>query len=388
MENSFSYTLVSNQNTDYFASNTHYSFSNIFPRQVDLKGYEVALESISLYDKFSNVDDAKIDLPNQGNLELPFFDTVNDDHKITLTRIGSATMTISKWETQITNFVSVLSDYLERENFEVHLSVELDKGKLTKVILISKLESPWKFKITKPLSTILGFSKEIFDVGETESDIPFDLDTFEDTEERGFLGEVSRYYITKQEVYIEQIRDPLPRLSTVLNSIVTVVDEQGYDISLRVKKGPKLVEYDIHPRTLSMRLSPRLNSYLGLAEHFTFSGAGTIRIPKAIINPSQTFTANQEDRLDISCSKLLVLCNLIPNQFFAGKEMPILGLLERKNSPSFRKISLSPSPMVYKPVVIEKPSHISITLRPDNSDYIESTELPTVCTLHFRKIQQ
>ncbi len=161
--------------------------------------------------------------------------------------------------------------------------------------------------------------------------------------------------------------------------IKIAADSQQHKTKFIVDTKKSTISYTVESKAKAIFLSSFLNEYLGLTSTFTFRGEGSIRVPRKILFPSKVAAPPK------GCSKLLVQCDVIKPQVFAGKELPVLAVLDRKHTEAVTNYVFEPTSLVYKPILVDKADHITVTLQSDQFDYIGFQDTPTVINLHFKR---
>ncbi len=374
MSESFTATLVSNQDDDRFANNTNYSFSNTLPRTIDLSNYEVALQSIYFTDKHTKPSAVTPPPPPK-----PFFDLDKKENEVTVILAKTASTRVSKISDDFEEFIKGIQASISEWELPFTLTPVKEQGVIKQLKINYFATSGWQLFLESPLERIFGFSNGILGIGEHLSDRALDIQFFKDlpTGSVAFLAEFAE---DRTHVEIAQMNEK-PDLEVLLGDISGQLLEQGHDVTFEVNKANSAVEFDVGSKTKHILLSPFLNQYIGQPLNFEFFGEGTIKVPWHIIFPSKQRTAPK------SSSKLLVLCNIIKPQIYVEKELPLLALLDRKDTLSETEISYEPHVPIYKPVSVGKINHIGISIRDDKFNFIESQENPTVVNLHFRRMK-
>lgn len=382
--------VVSNLNNEFFQSNTSSSFGNVLPRTTNFQDCEVALKSITFSDHYVKEDEGSsnpTDPPQPTDLVLPttFFDVANKDNEITVYSSDMSMINVKKWEHVYTNFISSLQAALEEGNFRVTFYQKYDETGAFSGIKI-ELDGPPGFEllISEPLAKVLGFSETQFSIGETENDLVPDITFFNGLEFQSTLGTITLYKVKTTTAEIEQL-EPKPKLTTILTAIVAALVDKDLDVSMSLNNAERKVEYDILPRRLRIQLSPFLNNYLGLSQDFQFHGESSIVIPDNIIEPLRHHVVPLGIKPIKTCSKLLVLANFVKPQVFAGKELQLLAMFDRTASEEFQRFHFEVTAPLYKPVVEEKWSQITLQLVDDRNNFLPVSDEPTVISLHFRR---
>lgn len=381
MSDSFSVTLVSNRGTEIFSHNNNFHFSNPLPRTKDIRGYEVALESIYLADNYKgDQDDNRVAEIPQG-----FFNIEENENEIFIDKTTHAGLRVDKKTDNFTNFLSHLQISLRKVNMPVTITPFFIHGVPTSIELTYSAtgsNTGFQFYMDQVLSEILGFTDHFFDFGTYTNDKPINLELFKATPIKDGISNCMLVKIDRIAVEMDQIigKPDWPDFVVLLRY---KLEEHGVDGAFHVKKSLSVLEYEISPITCRVQLSKFLNNYMGLDDDFGFIDKGSIRIPTNIIYPNQPNLLNVAKK---SCSKLLVLCDIINPQVFAGVEMKLLALIDRDKSETGTIIKLRSNPLIYKSLCGSNISQITISIRDDNNDPIQFHEKPTVVTLNFRKI--
>lgn len=385
--NSFTVTLQSNFCKDDYPHNTNYKFTNKLPHLLSVKDYEVGLVDLYYYDQYvrpQNQDQDPNARLNQDN--VPFFDTLLFDNEITIQTSGGARMQVLKDTDSFLNFLAGLNFALTKFNMGVHFSLNMQRGVPIQVILEFKNDFGWKLGIPETLCKVLGFEKCVFESGRYEGERNIDLELFK-TIPNGLVGILTTEIYQRKDVKLPQFRGK-PRLSLLINNIVSLLLENDMDVSMYLDsaRGP-YVYYEIQDEN-RVTLSKFLNNYLGLPDNFYFEGEGSIVVPESIIDPAshERFLFEELQRSTPS-SKVLVLTNIIGPQYFANNEYPILAVLNRVGRSAGSEIIHRINPIVYKRINLTKISEIEISLLSDTGETTSFSRNPTNLTLHFRKIK-
>lgn len=381
---SFTYTVQSNLCTDRYPNNTSYHFRNYFPRLQNLAGYKVGLVSAYITDNYEKPDflpvvHTKIENSN-------FFNEYNSDHEIVVqsTTINAVTVVLS--QKKLANFIDYLNDLFENAKIPCQINAEFESGVIKSIKIIFTPASDFKLSIPSPLNTILGFSTHVFSSGEFTNDLGFNenLDSIE-IQPNVNLGVVNMYKYKQETVELDPI--PIdtgkPQLQELLSETVGTLYSKQHDVALRILPGTNKLSFRVAPKNKRIIFSKFLNRYLGLDDNFYFQGSGTIEVPRKILNPSEI-----EDFLSLptrSSSKLFFLCNLVESQYFGGKSLPILAMVDRYTRHNIESEYVQ-NPILYKPVILEHVDHIEIKIQSDEGSSINHHLVPSVVTLNFELI--
>lgn len=372
MADSFTVTLVSNQNGDIFGNNTNYRFSNVLPRTMDLADYQVALQSMYYTDHFPRNVAVGQPIP-----EKKFFNLANNDNEITVVLANKAELRVRKETDVLSAFIDKLNVDLAFVRMPIVFRKTLSGNAVTKVSFTYTPSPGYELHLLGNISRILGFSQKIFTGGTYENDIKID-ETYYKSLANGVVGDLLEFKEERSQVKVDQVHEK-PDLELLLGLIKGALNTQRTSFKFDVDTTNSTVTYQVDNVAKRILFSSFLNRYLGLSDTFSFWGKGSIRVPHHILFPSRVKPPPK------SCSKLLVTCDVIKPQIFAGKELPLLAVIDRKHTEAATDFKLEPNSLVYKPTQIAKTDHITVTIQSDNYDYIGFQDNPTVITLHFQR---
>lgn len=379
MSDSFSVTLVSNKGTDTFSHNNNFQFSNSLPRTTDLSGYEVALESIYVADNYKGDETRIVEEEPKG-----FFNLEEKENEIFIDKATYVGLRVDKKTETFSNFLSYLQINLRKTNMDVTITPTFTAGVITSIELKyseTEANAGFQFYLGEELANILGFSDYFFEFGTYNNDKPINIELFNSIPIKDGITNCILVKMDRTAVEMDQIigKPDWPDFVVLLRRKLLEYDVDSY---FHVKKSLAAMDYNFEPYTVKVQLSNFLNNYMGLDDDFKFFGKGSIRIPRSIIYPNKLEVQIPKK----SCSKLLVLCDIINLQVFAGAEMKLLALLDRVESETSTTIKFRSNPLIYKSLSYNKVNQITISIRDDNNDPIQFHENPTVVTLNFRKI--
>ncbi len=379
MESSISVTLVSNLDSDSFAHNSGTHFSNTLPRTLDLSDYEVALQKTSFTDVYHKPKES-VELVPQEDAKKPFFNESTSDNEIIIQETTMKQLLAEKKNDLWSNFVQKLMIGVRRFNMPVVLQPFFVRGLPTSVKLTYSNTEGYELYMHEPLNKILGFSSQMFEAGEYDSDTEINLEHFNNLP-NGNQGHLMEFKITKTTALLNQILGK-PDLPDLVAMIHKKLDALGHKITFHVKKSTSTLDYHVTPFTTRIFLSEFLNNYLGQEEYFVFHDKGTISIPREIIYPNVRNEFYLEPQKPRSCEQILIFCSLIADQFYGGKELPILAVIPR-NADSDETF-YEPRSLVYKPVVANQVSQITCSFQTDRFEYLKFTNNPSTVTLNFK----
>ncbi len=304
-----------------------------------------------------------------------FFDTVKRDNEITIITTNAAEMRARKATDNLAAFIDLLNSDLAFVKIPVVFTKTVVDNVVTKVSFTHTPKPGYKLEIDSVLSRILGYSRQEFGAGTFVHDRVID-ETYFKSLENGFAGDLTEFEEVRTHTDVAQLADK-PDLEVLFGYIKKALDDSLHRVTFIVDTKKSTVKYTVASVAKRILLSSFLNEYLGLTSTFSFHESGMIRVPRHILFPSNVKPP------PTGCSKLLVLCDAIKPQVFAGKELPVLAVLDRKHTDAVTNVAFEPTSLVYKPTQVAKADHISITLQSDQNDYIGFQDNPTVINLHF-----
>lgn len=387
MEQSFSVALVSNECEDFFPENTNFLFANSFPKHLNLAGYEVALTSITYYDRFIR-DTGPVLAPPSPPKPVPpknFFDISKNEHKFIVEKLQFIDTAITKNnETNFVAFIGHVNDICFKFKLSITFTLKSENGEVKAVVARVNAPTGFHIQLTEEFASLLGFPTNVFENGTFVAPSAPDYETFDSLSPTAHVGSI---YLTRREsveLELRQIR-ARPNLTTIINNIIMTLHKAGYEVDIQLSKSTQSLVWE-RLGDIRIQFSEFLNSYLGQAKNFIFAGDGSFVVPEEIIVPKKPVDDIPEPAPPpkVSCNKLLVTCSIIKDQWYAGRAVKLISLIERKETSEFTRINYIPQNLIYKELEKEFVSQIQVGLKSDNS-FLPSYEQPTVCTLHFRK---
>lgn len=379
MESSFSVTLVSNLDSDSFAHNSNTHFSNTLPRTLDLSEYDVSLQSASFTDVYEKPKE-NVALAPPEDEKKAFFNEDTSDNEIIIQETTMKHLQAEKKGELWSNFVQKIMIGVRRFKMPIVIMPNFESGVPTSVKITYTNADGYQLYLHEPLNTILGFSSQIFDPGEHDSDLDINIEHFNNLP-NGPQGHLMEFKVDKTTTLLDQIigKPDLPDLVVIIHQ---KLKDMGHEISFHVKKSKSALDFEVVPYTTRIFFSKFLNNYLGQEDDFAFHDKGSIRIPKEIIYPNTRNDFYLEPQRPKSCEKILIFCDLIANQIFAGKEFPILAVIPR-NADS-NDIFYEPKSPIYKPVISGLVSQITCSFQTDRFDFLRFSTNPSTVTLNFK----
>lgn len=389
MEHNFSVTLVSNQCMDFFPYNTSYMFANKFSEHINLCGYEVALVSLTYYDRFQRKKDPVLEPPPEETPVIPkqFFNLDKNEHKFIVEKLDfiETKITKSKTESEFVAFMGHVNDVCFEKKLFLNFTLNSNNGVITSITAECNPPEGYHIQLSESFASVLGFSDNVFPSGRTTATAAPDLEAFDNISTDTVVGSI---YIAKRksvELSLPQLQAS-PNLSSIISSIVLTMRNAGLHVNMLLKKSSKSIVWD-SLGDLRIQLSHFLNSYLGQNQSFIFENDGSFTVSESIIKPPKPVDEIPEPGVPppAECSKILVVCNLLKPEWYAGTLEKILSVLERDENPEFTRIHYTAKNLIYKPVDREFTGQISIGLLGDNKSFLDPYSSPNVCVLHFKK---
>lgn len=377
-QEAFSITLQSNLETDKFANNTNYRFSNSVPANINLKNYRVGLESIYWTDYYER-EYKPVVVPHEP--KKPFFNSPLEDDVITLQTSVPKTLIPTKREKTFDQFIIEFNRELERFGFKIYISTIVRGGQIIGTKIANTSDTVYHTHLNDKLGNVLGFTTLSLNHGDNESD-GFKLSHYTSLKPNDVIGTITQNRITQHEIKLPQFIGK-PLLSDLLNEIVVAVELINHRIALAKVPNHDAISFDLDGINNRIILSNFLYDYLGIPRTFQFHGRGSVLIKKGLEDPYEIDDFVYETP-KTSSSKLFVCCDLVDPNYFAGKPLQYLTILDRKTTENTES-SYIPDKILYKTVVPNNPRHIQISICSDNNEFLSPSEHPTFVTLHFTK---
>lgn len=379
---SFTVTLQSNLERDKFHLNSNFDFSNSLPKTMDLSGYEIALQSIYFTDTYEK----PVFTPHVINTsdDKNFFNTFLMDDRILVQTSTRSRLMINKIADNFTNFIDYVKSGLVAQNMHCQVIPTFTEGKITKIAI--KFSPPKGFQISfaHPINRLLGLTSTILHEGDYENEIDESYyNSYYESLSDGFMGNIILYAYNAVEIELEQLKGQ-QTANSVINHIVTALADKDIEASMVLHPSTNALEYQIEPEKTRVVLSSFLNSFLGISQDFAFEDSGTVLIsPRNVLIEENDNFLFEEDEIFTS-SKVLVLCDIIQNQFYGGEKCPLLHVVDRYQRTNVQSGYII-NPMVYKNVNVSYTSHINIAIKSDKNEYIPYSKSPSVVNVHLRK---
>lgn len=382
-QDNFTVALASNECNDFCAFNTNFAFGNVFEKPKNLTNYEVALVSLTYYDRYIKRDpDPVIPVVIK---ELPFFNIDGGDNKFRVETRKTNQLDIKKTDPVFTNFLNWLTIACRRTGIPVSFQPYFQNGTITKIKLRLENTDGAKLFLSEQLANILGFSDSPnISEGEHISTAKPDIDYYNKLKLEDVIGSASLLKVETIELALQQ-QTGTPNLSVLVADIITALEKANVRrVTFLVKKTTSsLVWKNIWGYRI--QFSPFFNRYLGLEDHFIFHGNGTIQIPEEIIKPAKPDDPLPPEPPKRSTSCVIVTCDIVKESLVFGKQKNAIAVFNRKESDSVQQMTFAPANLTYKEIYKPFVSQIRISLQSDNNSYLEFCEEPTTCVLQFRR---
>lgn len=379
---SFTITLQSNLEKESFPLNKNFEFSNTLHRPINLEGFEVALVNAFFTDKYEKPNYLPIAVTKAENVNL--FNELLSDNRIVVSKSSTSTLAVTKTEDNYVNFLTTVKTSLALQGMHCDVIVTFQAGKVVKLEVKFQPPTGYYLSLPFPVNKLLGIDLIEIHPGNYVKDIDESYyESYFKTLEDGFLGNITLFSYDNVEIELSQLKGH-QTANTVLNHILEALDAHDVDASMILHADKLSIEYEITPDTTRVLLSDFLYEFFGISKEFAFKGSGNVPISSKNLFNDKTDDYLFEDDIVRSSSKILVLCSIIQHQLFGGKPVQMLQLLDRYQRSGVES-AYYPNVLVYKGVNVQYASHITISLKNDQNEYISYSKYPSVVTLHLRR---
>ncbi len=379
---SFTVTLQSNLERDNFPLNSNFSFSSSLPKPMDLSGYKIALQSILFTDSYEKPSFKPQIIKVDDNKNC--FNTFLLDDRILAQSSTRSRLMINKVPDNYTNFMDYVKTGLMAQNMHCEVIPTFTEGKITKIAIKFKPPSGYQISFAHPINRLLGLSTTILHEGEYENDIDENYyNSYYESLHDGFMGNIILYAYNSIEIQLEQLQGR-QTANSVINHIVSTLLENDIDASMIIHPSNNALEFTILPEDTRVVLSSFINDFLGIRPDFSFENSGTVILSPKNIEIEEIENFLFEDEEIFTSSKILVLCDIIQNQFYGGQKYPLLHLLDRYQRTNVQS-GYTINPLVYKNVEVSYASHISISIKSDRNEFNPYSKSPSVVCVHLRR---
>lgn len=145
---------------------------------------------------------------------------------------------------------------------------------------------------------------------------------------------------------------------------------EGYDISFYYHEQHISIVYDIKPEGTRVMLSQYLNSFLGLNQHWFFTGTGEISLRAS----APAFHSEIKDIELKSSNILFVNSDIVSLSFYGGNQLSYMAVIDRPGDGN-NEIVYRPTQRVFKPLVEQCISQLRISIKDEVGDFIPKTEI-------------
>lgn len=240
MDQAFTVVVASNACEDFFPGNKNFSFSNVFPAPINVSNYEVALSSLTYYDRFIKSDPAPIPEPDPTPTE--FFDLTKKENEILVEKTQKNTINFLKSNPDLPSFIAEVITECAKSNINIALSQQFVNNKIIRTQLIVTTREGWKVQITDPLLSIIGFEQSEFATGTYNSTLTVDYQAFEKIPLNNPIGTIVLFKRDTSAIYLSQIVGT-PTISGILGKVVVAMSKAGHNVSLLLRKKARVIIY-------------------------------------------------------------------------------------------------------------------------------------------------
>lgn len=379
---SFTVTLQSNLEKQSFPMNKNFEFSNSLHRPINLEGFEVALVNAFFTDKYEKPNYKPITVTKGENVN--FFNEILSDNRIVVTSSSTSTLVVTKTEDNYVNFLTTVKTSLALQGMHCDIIVTFEAGKVVKLEVKFHPPTGYYLSLPFPVNRLLGIDLTEIHPGNYAKDIDESYyESYFKTIKDGFLGNITLFCYDNVEIELSQLKGH-QTANTVLNHILEALDTHDVDASMILHADTLSIEYEIIPDTTRVVLSDFLYDFFGISKEFSFKGNGNVPISSKNLFNDNTDDYLFEDDVIRSSSKVLVICSIIQPQLYGGKPVQMLQLLDRFQRSGVES-AYYPNILIYKDVNVQYTSHITISLKNDQNEYISYSKYPSVITLHLRR---
>jgi hypothetical protein len=373
----FYVTLLSNNDSDCFETNTSTEFINHFSPPIQLKPYmyEIGLVQID-FDVTKFKEQAS---PSSSSLDLTalkFFGVSDNDNVLTAWTIARSIVVVENKGSSVMEFYIHLTKKLKSFKVPVELfqTLKEGEGKLRIKLVFSGLDGR-TLTISKNLSRILGFNDTSFSNGEHFATSVLDREYYNtipktETFEIIMNRTVERNY---------GVTEPGSRsYQDVIAALRECVMRSRIDVSIFDAEGKLVV--NIHDELFSMRLPKAINEYFGLTAGHIFD----IPTTKIDLPSSKTSQVDKSQDLDMPVKGLVhVACDAVKEQWVGTKKKQIIRTIVNQTNTS---CTSDFQPVFYLQPSRQELERIKIALLDSKFQKLTPLTRPSLAVLHFRRI--
>ena len=384
---SFQVILSSNESLDVFPQNTSSSFCNVLPQNIKIDGYDIALANIYFKDQYRKpwTDDDNT-FPPLHKQNTPFFDELFGENEITVVSEISSHMLLTKEHDELSAFITTLNEKCVQMRWNVQFAMKLAQGDLENIIMRFVDPDNSDLDIGTRLARVLGFENTKFKPGAYKSQRKPNVDAFNELRRSSFFDLVKTRW-ERKVLKVPQIFDPsLEDITLKIHE--TLARNQLSHITLDVDEETATLIIDTGSDSQILKLSSRLNSYLGLKPDKTFKNLEYISVPRQIIDPYRSVQISELinrpiPELSSSSNKIFVTTTVIKSNFVGHNKLPVIATIDRVNGE--KEYNYSPHPMIYYESNQPEANIIKVQLLSDKLIPIPPKPTPTVCCLHLKR---
>jgi len=343
-------TLNSGSSQHFYPHNLGNNFTNHLVKPIENTGNEL---EIALVDAYFKLKDKKKDNSIFGHLE--------NDNRISITRRSAAIHTVLNKPGFIENFVEFLNQAFERRgiNIKFHTIVTEDEKEFLKLIFT---QPGYRINISKNYARAFGFFKDDYPSGEIIAENPISQELFDIID----INESLKFTIFQDEVSYVYIKEP--KYKDVL-SLINEINKSLKDYQVFFSWNENFVYTYLGNADLFVSLPNYVEEIFGVPLNSVFSGS-EMEFP--------TF----ENIIFKTSEYNIITCNIIEDQEFRGKTVPVLKAFRQNNT---HAQSISCDPLQYIPINTKSIEHIRIQLFDETLErLIIDPMVETIVTVHIK----
>lgn len=386
----FMLTIASNTDLEANPKNNGSSFTSRLLYPV-CGSYEVGLTDIT----FETIIDTPTSLiattqntvpQNTSKVIEPFFNIAKKENELIISHYAEVIVYIETKFNSILTMMDEIGAQLKRSATEALFTPIITPNTVHTRITYNNPPVPG-FSLVLPadLSKALGFEgKTNFSPGTYISPDICDDTFFKQTHEVGKRFPI--IFAGKKESIITVSEPTSHDLHDVVDAIVDAISETDHLIGIGV------IDHILHVRIYSdfysIRFSDKLNKYFGVSKNFEMTEPDNMlflpdRLFPQKVKKTDTKELEKIKQLsDYPINKIFVTCNLIKSQQVGKIHMPYLQVLDKPLVSGY--VSYKFANPLYFEINTHEIFEISISLKTDGGEVVETTTRPTVATLYFK----
>ena len=295
----------------------------------------------------------------------------------------------SKGDDKYTLFCAHLNRMFKEANISFELAFDFKDKKIT---LAFEAQPNEYVVIPSKLANMLGFNYDTFQSGTHMSGFDFDQQSFDSIADGETLFFRFGVYFNYQ-VGMAEPSNLLPR--TVVNELNKSLIERLYpDAKVQFNIKENILKSEMNRSDIQVKLPAALSKYFGISESIIFEHDTSIEVGPEIaqqeedIETQEEYTDEGQDEIvpphpGQPSKRLLVLCNIIENQYRNNRSFPVLRELDLSTD-YINETKESFSSIVYIPVTSEHVQQLRITLVDEYGQVLNFDNNPTTVELHLK----